>query len=126
MYNHLLEGFSSFKPDNRSKREEGLLLLEEHYSNQCPVDPIRETVFVQSSALVNLLNSASAIYAVFLDSDNQWTQRLSTTCHQQTETVGKIFSEAHARAPPVDNKTPDSRHRYWKNISSCRCFPYVQ
>ena len=117
MYNHL-GGFSSFKPDN-CKRE-GLL---EHW-NQCPLDPIRETVFVQSSALVNLLNNASAIYAVFLDSDNQWTQRLSP-CHQ-TETVGKIFSEAHARAPPVDSKTPDSRHRYWKNISSCGCFPYVQ
>jgi hypothetical protein len=108
MYNHT-EGFSQFKPDNCTRP--GLL---EHWNN----DPIRETVFVQSAALVNLLQAATSIHVIFLDPGNEWTQRLSPQCHLK-DTPPKVFSETLALAPLVSSKMPDTRHRYWKNISTC-------
>ena len=110
MYNHT-GGFSQFKPDNCTRP--GL----EHW-NVCPADPIRETVFVQSAALVNLLQAATSIHVIFLDPGNEWTQRLSPQCHLE-DTPPKVFSETLALAPSVSSKMPDDRHRYWKNISTC-------
>ena len=107
--NHM-GGFTHIKPDNCMRA--GL----EHW-NLCPLDPIRETVFVQSSALVKLLESATTIHVAFFNPDNQWTQRLSEHCHLE-DTLGKIFSEDLCRAAPVGSF--DIRHRYWKNIS-CNC-----
>ena len=102
MYNHT-EGFSMFKPDNCTRP--GLL---EHW-NVCPADPIRETVFVQSAALDNLLQAATSIHVIFLDPGNEWTQRLSPQCHLK-DTPPKVFSETLALAPLVSSKTPDTRH----------------
>eukprot|EP01036_Dinobryon_divergens_P025514 gene25514-34067_t len=89
----------------------------EHW-NMYPADPIRETVLVQSAALVKLLQAATSIHVIILDPDKEWTQRLSPKCHS-TETPVKIFSQALTLAPLVSSKTPDTRHRYWKNISTC-------
>mmetsp|Transcript_2688 Transcript_2688/g.3679 ORF Transcript_2688/g.3679 Transcript_2688/m.3679 type:complete len:810 (+) Transcript_2688:55-2484(+) len=112
-------GFSHIKPVNSMRQ--GVQL--KHWS-VCPADPIRETVFVHTSALVKLLENATAINVVFLNPGNEWTQRMTDTCHLK-ETEGEIFSEALARAPPVESNTPDTRHRFWKNVSSCGCYPFA-
>ena len=112
LFNHQ-GGFSHLQPDNFIRP--GM----EHW-NVCPADPIRETVFVQNSALANLLDKAAAIYVVFLDPGNQWTPRPSSECHLK-ETEATAYTQANAMAAVKTRSANDPRHLYWKNRSSCRC-----
>jgi len=102
-------GFWLSKPDMQLRNK------PQRWSD-CPSDPIREIVFVSSSALSKLLAEAHQVFVVFLSPDPAFSLRNAATECFRTETSPEVeLSEEYCLA--VDN---ESKHLYWKNKSRCR------
>jgi hypothetical protein len=100
----------------RRPNYEGHLQPDQDIENKS-FDPICETVFVQTAALVKLFKKATNIFVVFLRPDFSLSKRTSQC--RINDTIGTCLSESICLTA-VENGT-DDRHRYWKNRNACRC-----
>eukprot|EP00597_Dinobryon_sp_UTEXLB2267_P005476 CAMPEP_0170071272 /NCGR_PEP_ID=MMETSP0019_2-20121128/9268_1 /TAXON_ID=98059 /ORGANISM="Dinobryon sp., Strain UTEXLB2267" /LENGTH=362 /DNA_ID=CAMNT_0010279793 /DNA_START=954 /DNA_END=2042 /DNA_ORIENTATION=- len=88
--------------------------------NDCPLDPIREIVFVKSSALSKLVAEAHQVSVVFQRPDAAFAQRnVATACFSTEAPAGVNFSDEFCLCVG-DNEVDKPRHLYWKNRSNCR------
>ena len=111
-FNHK-EGFSLSKPDRQLKNK------PERWSD-CPLDPIQETVFINSAALSKLLIEADQVSVIFLRPDGAFSRRTAVAECFNTETSMKISFQDVCLIASDENDADKALHLYWKNRNRCR------
>ena len=111
-FNHM-GGFSLSKPDRLLKNK------PQHWSD-CPLDPIREIVFVSSTTLSVLLAEAHQVSVVFLKPDDGFSTRSASTACFRTPAPLSIELTEEFCICAEDSSEDKPRHLYWKNRSRCR------